>query len=116
MMELLADSPKRNNESGGGLQYVAGQTWVAAPPPSRYRKGSEERKKKEKHQRIIIFFYMNNYALCLSFHFNTNGSVCTSFVWMSGLLVPKDTAMHYRIESRIKVSQPFDYRLGTLPN
>jgi len=41
---------------------------------------------------------------------------CLAPRWETALSVfPKDTATRYRIGSRIKVSQPFDYLPGALP-
>jgi len=67
------------------------------------------------------------YALCLLYHSSTEAGLfagvssagppqrvdCLAPKWETGLSVfPKDTVMRYRIGSRTKVLQPFDYQPG----
>jgi len=73
---------------------------------------------------VLRFNQMLYYALCLSYHSNTEAILfaCLSSSWATttGRLLdtkveialsvfPKDTAMHYHIGSRTRDLQPFDY-------
>jgi len=80
-------------------------------------------------QYFKFFLRLNQmlYALSLSYHSNTEAVClqvfrqagppqridCLASRWETALSVfPKDTATHYHIGDRSKVSQPFDYKLG----